>query len=84
VVARSAHKNLTFLSPPLTPPADKLSTFLVFVAIFYAILIMQKSTMDSFDVHDIIHNSLMNLEWETVDDIGANPGEALTDNVWNL
>ena len=45
---------------------------------------MQKNTMDSFDVHDIIHNSLMNLEWETVDDIGANPGEALTDNVWNL
>jgi hypothetical protein len=40
---------------------------------------MQKSTLDSFDVHDIIHNSLMNLEWShtndwtTVDNIGANP-----------
>ena len=46
--------------------------------------------MNIVTLHDIIHTSLDNLEWShtndwlTVDNIGANPGEPLTDNVWSL
>ena len=68
----------------------KLLRFLLFVGIFYAILGMQSKTQAAYDVHDVIHNSMMNLEWShtndwlTVDNIGANPGEDLTDNVWSF
>eukprot|EP00947_MAST-08B_sp_MAST-8B-sp1_P006222 g6222.t1 len=67
-----------------------MCTFFVGVLLFYSILFLQKRTYEGYDAHDIIRNSLINNEWShtndwyTVDNIGANVGETVTDNVWSF
>eukprot|EP00947_MAST-08B_sp_MAST-8B-sp1_P006223 g6223.t1 len=68
----------------------RLSVFFLFCLLFYSVLFMQKRTLEGYDTHEVIHLSLNDNEWShtnswmTVDNIGANVGDTVIDNVYTF